>query len=390
MAENAEQEPKVENSTPAKEMRAIRLAGFGGIKMLKVQNVSETTPADGEVLIRVKAVGVNFADLMVRQGAIDNPPKTPFTMGSECSGEVEALGENVEGFQVGDRVIAVTDFHSWAELVAVPTARVFKMPTGMNYHDGAAFFMSYVTAYIMLFDIGNFREGQSVLIHSAGGGVGQALCQLSKNVTDATLFGTASANKHEAIKAKLTHLYDHSADYVQEIKKESPEGVDIVLDCLCGEDTNRGISILKPLGKYILYGSSNVVTGETKSFFSFAKSWWQVDKISPIKLYDENKCISGFNLRQLLFKQNQSSCIKRVVEKLFSLYNEGKIKPVIDSTWAFEDVGEAMQIMHDRKNVGKIVLDPAMEPKPKEEAAPAAATTDAASAGSGEEAEKAN
>lgn len=141
--------------------------------------------------------------------------------------------------QVGDRVIAVTDFHSWAELVAVPTARVFKMPTGMNYHDGAAFFMSYVTAYIMLFDIGNFREGQSVLIHSAGGGVvsyldiyndleiiispppfkGQALCQLSKNVTDATLFGTASANKHEAIKAKLTHLYDHSADYVQEIKK---------------------------------------------------------------------------------------------------------------------------------------------------------------------------
>nr|CAD7263247.1 unnamed protein product [Timema shepardi] len=144
-----------------------------------------------------------------------------------------------------------------------------------------------------------------------------------------------------------------------------PEGVDIVLDCLCGEECNRGYSLLKAMGKYILYGSSNVVTGETKSFFSVAKSWWQVDKISPIKLFDENKSLSGFNLRHLLYQQNGAPYVKGIMDSVFALWKDGKIKPVVDSTWALEDVPEAMQKMHDRKNIGKIVLDPSLEPKPK-------------------------
>jgi len=148
------------------------------------------------------------------------------------------------------------------------------------------------------------------------------------------------------------------------------EGVDVVLDCLCGEDTNRGISVLKPMGKYLLYGSSNIVTGETKSFFSFAKSWWQVDKVNPIKLFDDNKSVGGFQLRRLLFRQGQHQYVRDVVNKLNELYGQGKIKPVIDSVWAFEDVGEGMQKLHDRKNIGKILLDPSKEPTPKPEKKP--------------------
>lgn len=119
------------------------------------------------------------------------------------------------------------------------------------------------------------------------------------------------------------------------------------------------------MGKYILYGSSNVVTGETKSFFSLARSWWQVDKVSPIKLFDENKSLAGFNLRHLLYQQDGSEYVKSTVAKVFDLFNDGKIKPTVDSTWALEDVAEAMQKLHDRKNIGKLVLDPALEPKPK-------------------------
>jgi hypothetical protein len=119
------------------------------------------------------------------------------------------------------------------------------------------------------------------------------------------------------------------------------------------------------MGKYLLYGSSNVVTGETKSFFSVARSWWQVDKISPIKLFDENKTFAGFNLRHLMYQQNGSDYCRLVVDNVFKLYSEGKIKPVVDSVWAFEDVTDAMQKMHDRKNIGKIILDPQAEPKPK-------------------------
>lgn len=93
--------------------------------------------------------------------------------------------------------------------------------------------------------------------------------------------------------------------------------------------------------------------------------WWQVDKVSPIKLFDDNKSLAGFNLRHLLFQQGKTEYIHRAMEKVFALWSEGKIKPVVDSTWALEDVAEAMQKMHDRKNVGKIVMDPSMEPKPK-------------------------
>ncbi|CAM1308323.1 VAT1L (predicted) [Pycnogonum litorale] len=225
--------------------------------------------------------------------------------------------------------------------------------------------MSFVVAHILVHDIGNVSEGNSMFIHSAGGGVGQAVCQLSKLISNVTVFGTASACKHETVKDSMTHIIDVNADYIQEVKKVNPDGVNLVLDCLCGEHVNHGYTLLKPMGKYVLYGSANTVSGETKSFFSVAKSWWQVDKVNPIKLYDENKTISGFNLRHLLYIQGCHDYVRDVVDKVFKLWKDGKIKANIDSTWAFEDVPEAMQKMHDRKNVGKITLDPAMEPKPK-------------------------
>lgn len=367
MPETTNEEKTAEEGAAAapKEWRNIVLTGFGGLKMLKVQKKAEPKPEENQVLIRVKASGLNFVDLMVRQGVLDSPPKTPVTMGFECAGEVEAVGDNTQGVAVGDHVIGFCDYGAWGEAVVVPANYVYKMPSNMSYQDGAALTMNYLTAYIMLFDIANLRKGMSVFFHNVGGGVGHAVSQLCRTVEDVVTYGTASAHKHEAVKDNVTNVFDRTADYCQEVRKVSPEGVDIVLDCMCGEDANKGISLLKPMGKYILYGSSSIVTGETKSFFSFAKSWWQVDKISPIKLYDENKTISGFQLRNLAFQQGQHLYVRGIMNKLFQLYSQGKIQPVVDSTYAFEDVAEAMQKMHDRKNIGKLVLDPTLEPKPK-------------------------
>lgn len=368
MPETANEEKTGEEGATAaapKEWKNIVLTGFGGLKMLKVQKKPELKPEENQVLIRVKACGLNFVDLMVRQGVLDSPPKTPVTMGFECAGEVEAVGENTQGVAIGDHVIGFCDYGAWGELVVVSANYVYKMPSNMSYQDGAALTMNYLTAYIMLFDIANLRKGMSVFFHDVGGGVGHAVSQLCRTVEDVVSYGTASAHKHEAVKDNVTSVFDRTADYCQEVRKLSPEGVDIVLDCMCGEDANKGISLLKPMGKYILYGSSSIVTGETKSFFSFAKSWWQVDKISPIKLYDENKTVSGFQLRHLAFQQGQHQYVRGIMNKLFQLYSQGKIQPVVDSTWAFEDVAEAMQKMHDRKNIGKIIIDPSLEPKPK-------------------------
>ncbi|XP_012257117.2 synaptic vesicle membrane protein VAT-1 homolog-like [Athalia rosae] len=361
--ENGEEKPSPE----PKDMRAIVLNGFGGLKSVKVLRKPEPTLGEGEVLIRVKACGLNFQDLMARQGAIDSLPKTPFIMGVECAGDIEQVGEGVENFKVGDRVVALPDHKAWAELVAVPATSVFALPDGMSYLDATTITMNYTVAYILLFELANLSPGKSLLLHSAGGGVGQAVVQLAKTVKDVVIFGVCSKSKHEALKeaGTIDHLLERGADYSGEVRKVSPEGVDIVLDCLCGEECNRGYALLKPMGKYILYGSSNVVTGETKSLFSAARYWWQVDKVSPIKLFDENKSLSGLNLRHLMYQHRGHAFVRQAVDRVYSLWAEGKIKPVVDSTWALEDVPEAMQKMHDRKNIGKIVLDPSMEPKPK-------------------------
>ncbi|XP_037551638.1 synaptic vesicle membrane protein VAT-1 homolog-like [Nematolebias whitei] len=348
----------------AKEMRAVMLTGFGGLNKVRVSRKAMPEPQDGEVKIRVKACGLNFLDLMVRQGNIDNPPKTPIVPGFECCGIVESVGGNTEGFEIGDKVMAFVNYNAWAEVVCTPVDFVYKMPDEMTFAEAAAFSLNFVAAYMMLFHVASLQEGMSVLVHSAGGGVGQAVAQLCATVPNVTVFGIASSFKHAAIKDSVTHLFDRNVDYIQEVKKISPDGVDVVLDCLCGENTGKGLSLLKPLGTYILYGASNMVTGETKSFFSFAKSWWQVEKVNPIKLYEENKVIAGFSLLNLLFKQGRSSLVKAVMDKLLCLYRQKKIKPVVDSLWALEEVKEAMQRIHDRGNVGKLILDVEKSPTP--------------------------
>ncbi|XP_054164421.1 synaptic vesicle membrane protein VAT-1 homolog-like isoform X2 [Oppia nitens] len=364
--QNGEEEKDKTQTPPVKEMRAIVLTGFGGLKSVKVMKRPEPTLSEGEVLIRVKACGLNFPDLMLRQGVIDNPPKTkaPFIMGFECAGEIEAVGEGVTGFRVGDRVAALSEAKAWAELVAINTKYVYKIPAKMSFQDAVATTMNYVVAYALLFGVGNLKSDQTVLVHSVGGGVGQAVAQLAKTVGNVTLIGTATKAKHESIQ-NVTHLIDHTNDYIQEIKKVAPDGVDLVLDCLCGDDANKGYSLLKPMGRYILYGASKLTTGETKSLFSLAKFWWQVDKVSPMKLFDENKTIAGFNLRQLLYQQGRDEYVRDIVDNVYKLYSEGQIKPVVDSTWALEDIADAMQKLHDRKNIGKVVLDPSQEPIPR-------------------------
>ncbi|XP_018594310.1 synaptic vesicle membrane protein VAT-1 homolog-like [Scleropages formosus] len=346
-------------------MRAVVLSAFGGLGKVRVSSRRAVpVPRQGEVKIRVKACGLNFLDLMVRQGNIDNPPKTPLVPGFECSGIVEAMGPDTTGFEIGERVMAFVNYGAWAEVVCAPLDFVYPVPDAMTFPEAAAFLVSFVAAYMMLFEIANVQEGMTVLVHSAGGAVGQAVAQLCSSVPRVTVFGTASPSKHEAIKDSVTFLFDRNTDYVQEIKKISPEGVDVVLDCLCGEDTGKGLALLKPLGTYILYGSANMVTGETRSFFSLAKSWWQVEKVNPMKLYEENKIIAGFSLLNLLFRQGRADRVQSVVRKLLSLYREKKIRPVVDSLWALEEVKEAMQRIHDRGNIGKLILDVEKSPTP--------------------------
>ncbi|XP_075266462.1 synaptic vesicle membrane protein VAT-1 homolog-like isoform X2 [Convolutriloba macropyga] len=409
MDPSAGMQPQGGSQVPAtpdmKEMRSVVLTGFGNLSKVKVYKSPQPMVGPGEVLIRVQACGMNFNDLLVRQGVTDNLPNTPLILGYECAGYVEELGDGAEGFPKGAPVIALTRFGSMAEYVVAPVNRCYRMPQGMSFEDGAALLLNYVTAYLILFHVVSIKKDKIALIHSAGGGVGCACAQLCNLLENVTLIGTATKEKHSQLRKMglYTYLFDrYQEDYVEEVKRLSPYGVDIVLDSLSGEDVAKGISLTKPMGHYVLYGSSSSlandlpepasssssntgaasgaagaaasVTSQAKhSILGYTKhithtplskwlptqkvnQWWLVEKVNPIKLFDDNRSVGGFNLINLLFDQGQHQLVQDVVKDLFKLYKEGKIKPVIDSTWAMEEVTDAMTRMQEHKNVGKILL----------------------------------
>ncbi|XP_035260437.1 synaptic vesicle membrane protein VAT-1 homolog [Anguilla anguilla] len=367
-AADASAAPAATEKPPEEEVftyRALVLSGYGGYDKVKLQ-VKKGMPTlkNGEVLVRVKACGLNFADLLGRQGLYDRLPSPPVTPGMECSGVIEALGEEVTDRKVGDKVLVLNRCGLWQEVAAVPASHTFAMPEGMTFEEAAAIPVNYITAYMMLFDFGNLRPNQSVLVHMAAGGVGIAATQLCKTVKDVSVFGTASASKHEAIsQGGVAHAIDYrTQDYVSEIRKISPKGLDIILDPLGGSDTHKAFNLLKPMGKLITYGTANMLTGQKKNLLAVAKTWYNQFSTNAGSLIHSNKSVCGFHLGYL---DGEYELISQVVAKLLELYSQGKIKPRVDSTYHFEQVGDAMRRMQERNNIGKVILLP--EPKKEEE-----------------------
>uniref|UniRef100_A0A8C6WHE3 Vesicle amine transport 1 n=1 Tax=Neogobius melanostomus TaxID=47308 RepID=A0A8C6WHE3_9GOBI len=338
--------PKAQGNTPTTEerttisYRALVLTGYGGYDKIKLQvkTVPQPELKAGEVLVRVKACGLNFAELMGRQGLYDALPSPPVTMGMEGAGVVEAVADGVEDkkVSVGDRVIVLARSGVWQEVVVVPADRAIIMPDQMSFEEGAALPINYLTAYLMLFEMANIKPGKSVLIHMAAGGVGIAATQLCQTVQDVTIFGTASASKHETIaQGGVTHPIDYrTKDYVEEVRKISPQGVDIVLDPLGGSDTQKGYNLLKPMGSIIVFGAANGVTGQKRNLLALAKLWYHQLSLSSLKLMQANKSVGGFHLGYL----KDEELITQTMVKLLEFYSQGKIKPKIDSCFHFEEV----------------------------------------------------
>ncbi|CAF1358531.1 unnamed protein product [Adineta steineri] len=354
---------------------------FTGKRELKVTTTPKpSAPADGEVLIAVKACGINFNDVLGRYGLLEDMPRPPFIPGFECSGEVLDIGTNVTHVDRGDRVVVLTRYSAWAEQIIVKKDLVFKIPKEMSFREAAVLPVAYLTAYILLFEIGNIKPGQTILFHSAGGGVGVALTQLLKLVPNLTIIATASSHKFDALRAHIHYLFEHDIDYIGDVKKIAPEGVDLVLDCMAGDDCERGLALLKFNGKYIMYGTSSLLSWDVKNLFGITKgmsNWWQNDKISCLRLFQDSKSIHGFNLLQLLSRGSNETrrYLADIMHKVFILYKEGKIKPVVDSVFTFEEVNNALGKLIDRKNIGKVVIEPFLNVKSEKVKKPKTSTS---------------
>src|SRR5574337_450707 len=214
-------------------MRAVWIPRTGGPEVLEVRETPDPVPRPGEVRVRVRAAGLNFAEVMARQGLYPDAPRLPCVMGYEVAGVVDAVGEGVREPAAGTRVLALTRFGGHAEAVCVPAQAAFPMPEAMSFEEGAALPVNYVTAWHMLFRVAALRPGETVLVHIAAGGVGMAALQLCRTVPGVVTIGTASAGKHEAIRREGCHhpIDYRAADWEAEARRiTGGKGVDVVLD----------------------------------------------------------------------------------------------------------------------------------------------------------------
>ena len=247
-------------------MRTIVIKRFGAPNVLELRDAPDPQLKPGEVLIRVKTIGVNFADLLQRTGIYPGIPKPPFVPGLEIAGLVEKIAEggkagDGEPLRVGDAVVAFSHFNAYAEWVAVAAGHVYKLPASMSFDDGAAFLVNYVTAYHSMFAMGNLQSGDRILIHSAAGGVGIAAVQLGE-ANGLEIFGTAGPAKIEFLrKIGVDHAIDYEKnDFVNVVQKFAPAGIEMVMDAIGGKSFSRSAECLGPTGRLIVYGLSSAAT----------------------------------------------------------------------------------------------------------------------------------
>jgi NADPH:quinone reductase-like Zn-dependent oxidoreductase len=339
-------------------MRAIWIRKYGGPDVLEVRESPDPLPKAGQVRVRVRAAGLNFAEVMARAGLYPDAPKPPCVVGYEAAGTVDQLGEGVTEPAVGTRVVVLTRFGGHADTLCVSASQALRMPDAMSFEEGAALPVVYMTAYHMLFRVAGLRPGARVLVHMAAGGVGIAVLQLCRTVPDVVVFGTASKGKHDLIRQQgCQHCIDyHHADYAEEVKKVTGEsGLDLVLDPLGGASWRKGYELLREGGMLIAFGFANMSGGETRNVFRIVGNFMSVPKFSPMALMDQNRAVAGVNMGHLW---NRADIMGPELAALLKLYEEGKIKPVIDRVFPFSEAPAAHRRIHERGNVGKIVLVP--------------------------------
>jgi NADPH:quinone reductase-like Zn-dependent oxidoreductase len=339
-------------------MRAVWITSAGGPGGLAVREGPDPEPAPGQVRIRVRAAGLCFADVMAAQGLYPDAPKRPCVVGYEAAGVVDALGEGAEGLAAGQRVLALVHFGGHADVVCVPAGQVLEIPDDMSFEVAAALPVNYLTAYHMLFRVANVRPGERVLLHMAAGGVGTAVLQLCRTVDDLVIFGTASAAKHEALRAEgCTHPIDyHAVDYAAEVRRlTGGDGVDLVLDPLGGADWRKGLKLLRPCGRLIAFGFANLASGQRRNPARIAAQLAGIPLLTPLQLMTHNRTVSGVNIGHLW---NQAAMLRDELQAVLGLWHAGAIRPHIDAVFPFADAAAAHRRILQRQNIGKIVLTP--------------------------------
>jgi NADPH2:quinone reductase len=328
-------------------MRAVQIPKQGGPEVLELADVPEPRPVAGQVVVRTTMIGVNFTDLFARM----MPAQWPVVPGVEAVGTIVRAGEDAGGLRPGQRVIAAPLYRlgAYADEVLVDASHVLPVPDGVSDEAAATLTLNYGTAYAALHHCARVRPGETILIHAAAGGVGTAAVQLAGLVEGTRLIGTASAVKHDYLRAQGVHeVIDYrTQDWAAAVRASHPDGVDLVLDSV-GEDAfARSIGLVRYGGLVVGYGLSAAVRDD--------RSAPDIDAAvsAPASLSPLLENAAGFIGCHLgapapLFRQWMSH--------LIDLCETGAIRPHVDRVFPLEDAAGAHRYLHERRNVGKVLL----------------------------------
>lgn len=340
-------------------MRQIWITKAGAPEVLEVRQAPDPEPRAGQLRIRVEASGINFADILGRMGLYPDLPAMPVVAGYEVGGRVDAVGSGVDPGWRGRDVFAMTRFGGHADVVCVPENQVFVRPAGMSAEQGAAIPVNYLTAWQLVVVMGALKAGETMLVHSAGGGVGIAATQIAKHI-GATVIGTASAAKHEALHGLgVDHLIDYRTEDFEKRAREitGGRGVELILDAIGGDSFRKSMRLLCRTGRLGMFGISSVATGKERSVASMLRllastPWF---RFTPLYLINSNKGMFGVNLGHLWGEIDR---IRGWADQLLALWKTGVVQPQIARTFRFVEAAAAHHYIQDRKNIGKVLLVP--------------------------------
>lgn len=334
-------------------MKQLVITRHGGPDVLEVRDAPEPTLAPGGVRIRVRAAGLNFSDILARQGLYPDAPKPPCTVGYEVAGVVEAVAPGLGAPRVGDAVVATTRFGGQSEIVVAPANRVFPLPSGWTFEEGAAMPVVYLTAHHMLVRVAAAQPGESVLVHAAAGGVGLAVAELGK-ILQLRVLGLASPAKHEVLRQYGVEPLDgRDPQWPAAVRRAAPGGVDVILDAVGGDSWREGYRLLAPGGRLICFGASALSRPGGRHLLTALWQLLRFPRFGPLALMDGNRAVAGVNIGHLW---DQDAMLRPQIAALLRYAAAGRIKPRVDRAFPLADAAAAHRYIQDRKNIGKVVL----------------------------------
>ncbi|GAB4523178.1 MAG: medium chain dehydrogenase/reductase family protein [Anaerolineae bacterium] len=333
--------------------RRVVITKFGGPEVLQIIEDTLAPPAAGEVRVKVEAAGVGYTDVAQRVGVYPNAPKLPYTPGYDVTGVVESVGDGVQNVQPGQTIIALVKngVGGYSEYLNLPAAAIVPAPAELDPAARVSIVSNYLTAYQLLHRIARVHEGERILIHSAGGGVGTALLQLGR-LAGLEMYGTASRGKHDLLKRyKATPIDYQTEDFVALIHKLTGDGVDVVFDPIGGHHYKRSFQTLRNGGRLIGYGLQVALPNGKRSIGGFLGALLRMPRFSPFGLLPTSRGVFGYGINT---RPDWHADDLRVLVKLLQA---GEIVPVIAVRFRLEEIRGAHECLDAGGVQGKIVLE---------------------------------